>query len=115
MKTSLLQQRIRQFLVHSFLYYELGETVISDQAYDAICQEIPALLKENQETFPPYHDLIQKLGAEASGYSIKNYPPEIISAAIHLLYQENYASHSPFTEFVERLGYQFQLFTEQSK
>ena len=42
---SLLQQRLRQFLVHSYLYYKLDESIISDTEYDRICMELRELLK----------------------------------------------------------------------
>jgi len=113
MNITLLQQRIFQFLVHSFLYYQLGESLISDQQYDTLCQELNTLLARSSEQTSskaiPYLDLVQKLGAEASGFSIKKYPPAIISIALHLVYQENYASRISFADFVARHGYRFAL------
>ncbi|MEL0342575.1 MAG: hypothetical protein VXC58_09140 [Deltaproteobacteria bacterium] len=44
---SLLQQRLRQFLVHSYLYYKLDESIISDTEYDRICMELRELLKKH--------------------------------------------------------------------
>lgn len=107
----LLQQRIRQFLIHSFLYYQLGETVISDAQYDMICQELQNLLSRHPEDQSEYRKIVeQSLGQEASGFSIKNYPPHIISSAIHLLYQSHYANSMKFSEYLDRMGYRAELF-----
>ncbi len=115
MSNDLLQQRIRQFLIHSFLYYQLGESVISDQVYDKLCQELKSLLETHVDSSAPYPELIKDLGVEASGFSIKKYPPAIISAAMHLLYQESYATQISFPDFVARHGYQLEMYSTHSK
>ena len=103
---SLLQQRVRQFLIHSFLYYHLGDSVISDTQYDRICQELAELLKEHPGLEVPYRELTeQTLGTEASGYTIRKFPPPIVSSALHLLYQARYRAHRPLPEFLSRQGY----------
>ena len=100
-----LRQRARQFLVHSFLYYRLGESVVSDTFYDRITEELRSLRIKHPKAKMPHADLIDaQLGAEASGFAIKAYPPEIITSAFKLLY----AVSSPpvdFVEFVEQRGY----------
>ena len=104
-----LRQKIRQFLVHSFLYYQLNESIIFDAQYDQICEQLLDLLPKCANRDIPFRDLVeQSLGDEASGFTIKKYPPSIISAAIHVLYQ----SQSPllvFEEFLERIGYRYQM------
>lgn len=71
---SLLQQRLRQFLVHSYLYYKLDESIISDTEYDRICMELRELLKKHPEADLPFRKIAEKaLGDEASGYSIRQY------------------------------------------
>jgi len=93
---------IRQFLVHSFLYYHLDESIISDSEYDKICVQC---LKSNHHL---YKDIIAKsLGTEGSGFAIKRkeYPPEIISSALHLLYQEKYKNIKTFDSFLKQFGY----------
>ncbi len=102
---SLLQQRLRQFLVHSYLYYKLDESIISDTEYDRICMELRELLKRHPEADLPFRKIAEKaLGDEASGYSIRQYPPSIISVSMHLLYQNNYRQQMSFTHFLERFG-----------
>ena len=108
---ALLQQRVRQFLVHSFLYYQLHDSVISDSKYDHLCQELQNLLQQYPDDVPFRNIVEQTLGGEASGFSIKKYPPAIISAAFHLLYQHRYLNSLDFIEFVERFGYRHEFFS----
>ncbi len=95
----------RQYLVHSFLYYQLGETLIPDAEYDQICQELYPLLQREDLPEVPFLALVrQALGPEASGYTLRKYPPSIISTALHLLHQSQ-APDQQFGSFCERLGY----------
>jgi len=69
---------VRQYLIHSYLYYELNESVISDHEYDQLCVE---LLKSDVD-----HPLVDKGNLEAgTGYNIKDYPKDIIEEAKKLL------------------------------
>ena len=103
----LIKQKIRQYLVHSFLYYQLDESIISDRHYAHICAEVAKLISDNSsKNSLPFHDLVKSsLTENASGFSISKYPPEIVSAALHLLYQANYANSMSFETFLERFGY----------
>ena len=100
-----LNRLAHQFLVHSFLYYRLGETLLTDAEFDRLADELRAL-RSQMPAAPMAHAQIvdPALGPEASGYRIKDYPPPIITTAFQLLYQH---LHPPiaFPEFVERLGY----------
>ena len=53
----MLEQKIRQFLVHSFLYYKLDESIISDTDYDSLCVELKGLIKDKSNFI--YEELIQ--------------------------------------------------------
>ena len=103
----LIQRKIRQYLVHSFLYYQLDESIISDRHYDYICAEVAKLISDNSsKNYLPFHDLVKSsLTENAFGFSISKYPPEIISAALHLLYQASYIDSMPFETFLSRFGY----------
>ena len=103
----LIQQKIRQYLVHSYVYYQLDESIISDRNYDQICADVAKLISNNSDKSSlPFHDLIKSsLTKNASGYSISKYPPEIVSAALHLLYQTNYVDSMSFETFLTRFGY----------
>ena len=103
----LIQQKIRQYLVHSFLYYQLDESLISDRRYDHICADVAKLISDNSAINSlTIHDLVKSsLTENASGFSISKYPPEIVSAALHLLYQNSYIDSIPFETFLTRFGY----------
>ena len=103
----LIQQKIRQYLVHSFLYYQLDESIISDRNYDQICKDVAKLISDNSDKYTlPFHDLLKSsLTENASGFSISKYPPEIVSAALHLLYQTSYFDSMSFEIFLARFGY----------
>ncbi|MBI3992562.1 MAG: uroporphyrinogen-III synthase, partial [Candidatus Lambdaproteobacteria bacterium] len=101
-----LSRRARQFLLHSFLYYRLGESVIGDEAFDRNTEELRALRAAHPRAPMPYAELIDPaLGPEASGYQIRRYPPEIVSAAFKVLYAATHPDLS-FEEFVTGRGYQ---------
>ena len=102
----LIQQKIRQYLVHSFLYYQLDESVISDKNYDQICTDVSKLISDSSDkNFIPFYDLVKStLTENVSGFSISKYPPEIVSAAFHLLYQSSYIDSMPFEAFLARFG-----------
>ena len=103
----LIQQKIRQNLVHSYLYYQLDESIISDRHYDHICGDLAKLISDNSvNNSLPFHDLVKSsLTENASGFSISKYPQEIVSAALHLLYQTSYIDSMNFETFLERFGY----------
>lgn len=99
---SLIERRQRQFLVHSFLYYQLNESVISDEKYDSICKELVELQQKHPHT-GKYFDKCRGLEDSGSGYYLRkyDYPEEIITTALRLLWEEDV----PFHEFVESWGY----------
>ena len=95
----------RQFLVHSFLYYRLGENVISDEAFDRLANELLALHEAHPEVELPHAAALKPaLGDEASGFGIRDYPGDIVTDAFKLLYAETMPGVE-FSEFVERRGY----------
>ena len=73
------------YLMHSYLYYEMDEPIISDIEYDELCRE----LKEKWDSVEHFHKHlvdVQSLGA-GTGYQVK-YNKRIASAAIELLKQD---------------------------
>ena len=105
--SELIQQKIRQYLLHSFLYYQLDESIIADRNYDEICVEVLQLMETRAgSNLLPYQELVKKnLSEDASGFSVRKYPAEIISSALHLLYQHNAVKTISFDTFVTRFGY----------
>ena len=105
--SELIQQKIRQYLLHSFLYYQLDESIIADRYYDEICAEVLQLTETHAgSSFMPFQELVKtSLSKDASGFSVRKYPAEIISSALHLLYQHNAVKSISFDTFVNRFGY----------
>ncbi len=102
---ALLRQKALQFLVHSFLYYRLDEPVINDVLFDSIAEELRALRATAPEAEMPFADIVDpQLGPEASAFSIRAYPPTIVTTAFKLLYAVS-NSDLDFVEFTERRGY----------
>lgn len=100
-----LLRKQRQFLIHSFIYYKLNEDIISDIEYDIICKRMNDLMKNNLKAKQsPYHKICLPCGDTGSGYYIQNYPEEIITRSLHLLYQYK-KPNEEFGQFVGRWGY----------
>ena len=99
----------RQFLVHSFLYYRLGENLISDETFDQLAGELLALHDAHPEVELPHAAALKPaLGDEASGFGIRGYPEAIVTDAFKLLYAETMPGVE-FSEFVERRGYRVEI------
>lgn len=101
-----LAQRQRQFLVHSYMYYVLDDSIISDTKYDRICKDMVRLMEayplEAKES--PYYDICIECGTAGSGFYIEKYPPQIITTALRLLYNKKDRLES-FPQFVGRWGF----------
>ena len=101
-----LDQLARQFLVHSFIYYQLNESIIGDEKYDQLCVSLKKEVEEQNDYL--YQELIEpSLGSEGSGFAIptKAYPPRIVSTALHLLYQDQYKHRVDLDTFLKSYGY----------
>lgn len=76
---------IGKYLVHSFIYYRLHDSIISDAEFDVMCKTI----LENWDTIEhPHKHLLSKEVLEAgSGYHIKfkDYPLIVQNIAYHAL------------------------------
>ena len=48
--SEIIQKKVRQYLIHSFLYYQLDESIISDRFYDQICNDVLNFMKSNSES-----------------------------------------------------------------
>jgi hypothetical protein len=80
-------RRRQQFLIHSYLYYVMDESLIDDAMYDRICCELVQLQRQYPDIAAqlPYHDICIQLDETASGSYIRDYPREIVSKALYLL------------------------------
>jgi len=81
-----INQRERQLLVHSYLYYRLGKNLIDDDKYDQWSFELNKLIKDNPQDFKQsvyYNDF--KSFEPSSGYYLEYNKPEIRNVALRLL------------------------------
>ena len=80
-----LNMLVPYYLMHSFIYYNMSDSIISDSEYDEICRE----LKDKWDSIEHYHKHlvdVDALGA-GTGYQLK-YNKRIESASI-LLYNKH--------------------------
>lgn len=88
-KVSLVMRKRRNFLLHSFLYYVLDESVIEDTKFDSICKDLCELQRKLPKlcSMLPYHELCKQLDDSGSGSYIKKeeYPLEIVNRAFQVL------------------------------
>lgn len=87
----LINRRTRQMIVHSYLYYRLNESVISDHTFDLWCKELCELKEKYPEIAckTPYWKIGQQFDASGSGYFINQYPTELMVDAEILVYGFN--------------------------
>jgi len=84
----LIGRRIKQLIVHSYLYYRLDTNKIDDSTFDKWAKE----LCELKEKYPDiaaqtkYWYIGKQFDASGSGYFINSYPPELVMQAELLVY-----------------------------
>ena len=87
------------YLMHSFIYYEINDSIITDYEYDEICRE----LKDKWDDVTHYHKHlidVNALGA-GTGYQVK-YNKRIENASI-TLYNKHHGIPSPFDKLNEKV------------
>lgn len=85
---------INEYLIHCYLYYVLNESIISDTEFDKLCKGLLArwgVIKGKHKHLIQPADL-----AAGTGYSIKEYPPDIIRKAKALLGHRAPAVYKPY-------------------
>jgi len=81
-----INRRERQLLVHSFLYYQLNENIISDHTFDKWSKELAQAIIDHPETFKQsvYAEGFKNFDG-SSGYDLPFHLPEIQNAGYRLL------------------------------
>lgn len=82
----LINRRERQILVHSFLYYQLNDNLITDFTFDAWSKELAELIQEYPEAYRKsvYCDGFRGFDG-SSGFDLPYSRPEIQRIGIGLL------------------------------
>lgn len=102
------RMRQKQFLVHSFLYYKLDESIINDTDYDILCKNMIKSMERNKQD-TGYDALCEPCGTTGSGFYIKEYPPEIITSAFRVLYfhkKKYYGYTGTLSDLISKWNYQ---------
>ena len=74
---------VPHYLIHCFLYYQVGRAVIEDHAFDALARR----LSEEWDDTPPHpHQGLIEWDALSSGGSYIEYPLRVRQAALHVLH-----------------------------
>ena len=67
---ALINRRRRQILIHSYIYYKLGTSIIADHKWDKWARDLVDL----QKTYPkiakslPYHDVLKDFDGSSGFY-----------------------------------------------
>lgn len=81
----LMRRRHYQIIIHSFIYYELGENLISDQTFDAWGKELGNLIQEHPECLDELeHGYEFRDYTGGTGYHLNFKNPRVVSKALHL-------------------------------
>ena len=82
----LINRRKRQILVHSFLYYQMNTSVISDYTFDMWSKELATLLQDYPEESKQtvYYEEFKEFDG-SSGYDLPFYYPSVQQAGTALL------------------------------
>lgn len=82
----LINRRRRQILVHSFLYYQLNENIISDHTFDKWSKELADLQKQYPEESKAgvYADEFKTFDG-SSGYDLPYHYPEVQESGYKIL------------------------------
>jgi hypothetical protein len=84
-RAKILQRRL-QILVHSALYYGMGESLVSDYTWNKWAQELVKLQKENPTISErvDYHEAFENFDG-STGFDLPYRHPEIMTKAQYLL------------------------------
>lgn len=105
-----LERRMRQFLVHSYIYYQLDDSILDDHQYDFLCKRMVFLMKKHPEIAKEckYYNICKEADASGSGFYIQSYPPEIMTTAFRRLWHNKKDNVPEFNEtfayFISRWG-----------
>lgn len=81
----LIKRRRLQMLIHSCLYYEMDENLISDEIFDKWAKELAQLIKEHPNEYSDRFDSYFVDWDGSSGYHLPHRDPWVYSRAERLL------------------------------
>ena len=81
----LIKRRRLQILVHSCIYYTLGDNIISDAQFDSWAKELEQLMEDNPGIYSDRFDKDFDKWDSASGFDLPLRDPWVMGTAQHLL------------------------------
>ncbi|OYD08569.1 DNA ligase LigA-related protein [Paludifilum halophilum] len=84
----LIRRRRRQVLIHSFLYYRMNTSIVSDGQYDGWARELAELQTKYPEIAAEveYAEYFADFGESVTGFDLPLHLPEVEQAARRVLY-----------------------------
>lgn len=86
---NLISEKRTQIMVHSYIYYYLGDNIIEDYEYDSLGRELAKLQKEypDESKAAQYAEAFKEYGIDncVSGFDLPYLSPEIIEKADKLI------------------------------
>ena len=102
---------VHRFLIHSFIYYKLDDSIIEDHQYDEICIMLAGFKGSDMFREHKYYHYIKNIDSSASGFYIDVFPKPIITTAFRLLYNRT-NRYNDFEQLVTDYGYQLEPWRE---
>lgn len=84
---SLINRRRRQILVHSFLYYRMNTSIISDSTYDEWARDLADLQTKYPEVAREgvYADAFADFSESVTGFDLPLHDPWVVSKGLQIL------------------------------
>lgn len=92
----LINRRQRQILVHSFIYYKLNDSIISDHTFDQWAKELANLMEEYKELAKKsaHYEAFKDFDG-TTGYNLPYSHPYIQNTGLRLLRFHKYLNNTP--------------------
>lgn len=83
----LINRRRRQILIHSFLYYRLNTSIVSDATYDQWAKDLAQLQMKYPEIASEgvYSDSFKDFSESITGFNLPLSDPWVVSRAMYIM------------------------------
>lgn len=104
---SVLNRRMRQVLVHSFIYYQLNDSIIEDYTFDRWSKDIVMMRRQYPEEFAQtfYADAFKDFDG-SSGYDLPYSNPEIQAVGYRMINRYRELKNKQMIDLMHRHGIQ---------
>lgn len=104
---SVLNRRMRQVLVHSFIYYQLNESIIEDWVFDRWSKDIVNMREQYPEEYErtDFAEQFREFDG-SSGFDLPYATPEIQSIGYRMIKRYQELKHEQMKDLMQRQGIQ---------